>query len=63
MTEETSQSNERRKGAQRRLINLGPPPGCGERRVNMERRLFSFGSDAGERRYGLEIKSFSRNDK
>lgn len=32
---------ERRRG-DRRKINCGPPPGCEERRVNIERRVFDF---------------------
>lgn len=34
---------ERRASADRRLTNLGPPSGSGERRLNMERRIFDIG--------------------
>lgn len=38
-------NNERRKDAQRRHIDGGPPKGASDRRVNIERRLFNL--DAG----------------
>jgi hypothetical protein len=38
-------SNERRRGAQRRHLENGPPQGALDRRVNIERRLFNL--DAG----------------
>lgn len=57
----STQENERRKKSQRRHVDLGPPSGILERRVNIERRLFSFGPDSGEPRYGLELKSTFRD--
>lgn len=36
---------ERRSG-DRRKTNFGPPAGCEERRVNIERRVFDFPFDA-----------------
>lgn len=39
---ETTQNTERRKISQRRHADAGPPSGMGERRVNIERRLFNF---------------------
>ncbi len=39
---ETTQNSERRKNSQRRHADAGPPSGIGERRVNIERRLFNF---------------------
>lgn len=38
-------NKERRKEMQRRLSDFGPPKGLGERRVNIERRLFNLGID------------------
>ncbi len=35
-------NNERRKQDRRSAENKGPPPGCGERRINIERRLFNI---------------------
>lgn len=48
---ETTQNTERRRNSQRRHIDAGPPSGIGERRVNIERRLFNidFGSIPGRR--------------
>jgi hypothetical protein len=34
---------DRRRADDRRLANLGPPIGLGERRLNMERRVFDLG--------------------
>lgn len=39
---ETTQNTERRKISQRRHADAGPPSGMGERRVNIERRLFNI---------------------
>lgn len=44
---DTQSSNERRKEAQRRLSDFGPPHGVAERRVNIERRLFDLSIDCG----------------
>lgn len=38
----TQKSDERRTGRQRRVVDMGPPPGVPERRVNLERRLFDI---------------------
>lgn len=45
---ESNSSSERRKHAQRRHVDIGPPDGVGERRINIERRLFNLGTDSGE---------------
>jgi hypothetical protein len=39
---ETIQNTERRRNSQRRHTDAGPPSGIGERRVNIERRLFNI---------------------
>lgn len=52
MTVDLNSNNERRKGAQRRRVNLGPPPNIGERRVNLERRLFDLVLDGGAVAFG-----------
>jgi hypothetical protein len=39
---ENTQNTERRKNSQRRHADAGPPSGIGERRVNIERRLFNI---------------------
>jgi hypothetical protein len=39
---ETTQNTERRRNSQRRHADAGPPSGIGERRVNIERRLFNI---------------------
>jgi len=44
---DTKLSKERRKDAQRRLSDFGPPHGISERRINIERRLFNLGLDCG----------------
>ncbi len=44
---ESSSSKERRKGGQRRHVDSGPPSGIGERRINIERRLFNLSIDCG----------------
>lgn len=41
-------SKERRKGIQRRYVDMGPPQGIPERRVNIERRLFNLDFDCNE---------------
>ncbi|MBP5987166.1 MAG: hypothetical protein KA538_08260 [Azonexus sp.] len=48
---ETNQNTERRKSRQRRHADAGPPAGIGERRINIERRLFNvdFGQVASRR--------------
>lgn len=43
---DTKLNTERRKEAQRRLSDFGPPEGLTERRINIERRLFNFGVDS-----------------
>lgn len=35
-------NNERRKQNRRSRENVGPPAGCDERRINIERRLFNL---------------------
>lgn len=40
--------NERRKAAQRRHLDVGPPAGVDERRINIERRLFNLDVDCVE---------------
>ena len=42
---QTKSGSERRMGGQRRIHDYGPPPGVGERRVNVERRLFNLSVD------------------
>lgn len=42
---DTKLNTERRKEAQRRLSDFGPPEGLTERRINIERRLFNLGFD------------------
>lgn len=44
---DTVPSKERRKDAQRRLSDFGPPQGVAERRINIERRLFNLSFDPG----------------
>ena len=39
---ETTQNTDRRKISQRHHTDAGPPSGIGERRVNIERRLFNI---------------------
>jgi hypothetical protein len=41
-------NNERRKREERRSVHSGPPAGMGERRINIERRLFNLGVDSGK---------------
>ncbi len=45
---EQNLNNERRQSSQRRHVDLGPPAGITERRINIERRLFNLGTDCGE---------------
>ena len=47
MITDSNSNNERRKSAQRRHVDLGPPAGIGERRINIERRLFNLSIDRG----------------
>lgn len=47
MIVDSKSNNERRKAAQRRHVDLGPPADVGERRINIERRLFNLGLDRG----------------
>ena len=47
MITDSTSKNERRKIAQRRHVDLGPPTGIGERRINIERRMFNQGIDSG----------------
>lgn len=35
-------NRERRQDRQRRLVEVGPPAGMAERRINIERRLFNL---------------------
>jgi hypothetical protein len=48
---ENKPNTERRNSSQRRHADAGPPSGIGERRVNIERRLFNinFGELPGRR--------------
>jgi hypothetical protein len=48
MIMEQNLNNERRQSSQRRHVDLGPPAGIAERRINIERRLFNLGTDRGE---------------
>lgn len=48
MIMDSNSNNERRKATQRRHVNLGPLPGIGERRINIERRMFNLGLDCGD---------------
>ena len=41
-------NHERRKRDERRRAESGPPTGIGERRINIERRLFNLGVDCGK---------------
>jgi hypothetical protein len=41
-------NHERRKRDERRRADSGPPMGIGERRINIERRLFNLGVDCGK---------------
>jgi len=43
---DTKLNQERRKAAQRRLSDFGPPKGLTERRINIERRLFHLSVDS-----------------
>lgn len=48
MNMDSNLNNERRKREQRRHVDLGPPSGIGERRINIERRLFNLDFNSGE---------------
>ncbi|MBT9523372.1 MAG: hypothetical protein IV101_21050 [Dechloromonas sp.] len=41
-------NHERRKRDERRRADSGAPTGIGERRINIERRLFNLGADCGK---------------
>lgn len=57
MMKDSNLNNERRQYETRRHTDAGPPAGVGERRINIERRLFNLGVDCGEAWLGRPVRN------